>query len=81
MSEKFDIDEEIEKLSRKTNINMRRTEYAFDNQLRKLEKDIDHIVKDKISNFDENKELSTKYLNIDYSSDSIDKYKKRLKKI
>ena len=81
MSKEFDIDEEIEKLSRKTNINMRRTEYAFDNQLRKLEKDIDLIVKDKISNFDENKELSTKYLNIDYSSDSIDKYKKRLKKI
>ncbi|WP_297825094.1 hypothetical protein [uncultured Methanobrevibacter sp.] len=81
MSKEFDVDEEIEKLSRKTNINMRRTEYAFDNQLKKLEKDIDHIVKDKISNFDENKELSTKYLNIDYSSDSIDKYKKRLKKI
>ena len=81
MSKEFDVDEEIEKLSRKTNINMRRTEYAFDNQLRKLEKDIDHIVKDKISNFDEIKELSTKYLNIDYSSDSIDKYKKRLKKI
>lgn len=81
MSKKFDIDEEIEKLSRKTNVNMKRTEYAFDNQLRKLEKDIDHIVKDKISNFDENKELSTKYLNIDYSSDSIDRYKKRLKKI
>ena len=81
MSKEFDVDEEIEKLSRKTNINMRRTEYAFDNQLRKLEKDIDHIVKDKINNFDENKELSTKYLNIDYSSDSIDKYKKRLKKI
>ncbi len=81
MSKEFDVDEEIEKLSRKTNINMRRTEYAFDNQLRKLEKDIDHIVKDKISNFDENKELSTKYLNIDYSSDSIDRYKKRLKKI
>ena len=81
MSKEFDVDEEIEKLSRKTNINMRRTEYAFDNQLKKLEKDIDHIVKDKISNFDENKELSTKYLNIDYSSDSIDTYKKRLKKI
>ena len=81
MSKKFDIDEEIEKLSRKTNVNMKRTEYAFDNQIRKLEKDIDHIVKDKISNFDENKELSTKYLNIDYSSDSIDRYKKRLKKI
>ena len=81
MSKEFDVDEEIEKLSRKTNINMRRTEYAFDNQLRKLEKDIDHIVKDKISNFDENKELSTKYLNIDYSSDSIGRYKKRLKKI
>ncbi len=81
MSKKFDIDEEIEKLSRKTNVNMKRTEYAFDNQIRKLETDIEHIVKDKISNFDENKELSSKYLNIDYSSDSIDRYKKRLKKI
>ena len=64
MSKEFDVDEEIEKLSRKTNINMRRTEYAFDNQSRKLEKDIHAIANDKTRKFDENKELSTKYSNI-----------------
>ena len=80
-SEEFDIDKEIEKLSRKSNINMRRAEYAFDNQIKKLDKDIDAIVKNKIKDFDNNKKLSEEYLSIDYSSDSIDRYKKRLNKI
>ena len=79
--EEFDLDEEIEKLSRKSNINMRRTEYAFENQIRKLDKDIDKVVKDKIKNFDNNKKLTSEYLNMDYSSDSMDRYKKRLEKI
>ena len=36
MSEKeFDIDEELKKISRKSNINMRKSEYAFENQIRK----------------------------------------------
>ena len=36
--EEFDFDEEVKRLSRKTNINMRKSEYSFENQIRKLDK-------------------------------------------
>ncbi len=79
--DEFDIDEEIKKISRKSDINIRKSEYAFENQIRKLDEDIDKIVDDKIKSFDVNKELTSDYLNIDYSSSTVDRYKKRLKKI
>jgi hypothetical protein len=79
--DKFDLDEEVKKLSRKTDIDVKRTEYAFENQIRKLDKDIDNIVKEKIRDFDDNKKLTSEYLNIDYSSDTVDGYRKRLKNI
>ena len=45
MSKKdIDFDEEIKKLSRKTNIDIRRSEYAFENQIRKLDNDIKDIL-------------------------------------
>ena len=82
MSKKeMDFDKELERLSRKTNINLRKTEYSFDNQLKKLDKDIDKIVKDKIKEFDENKKLTSDYLNINYKQDTIDRYREKLKKI
>ncbi|MGX8694236.1 MAG: hypothetical protein ACSW71_04940 [Methanobrevibacter sp.] len=82
MSEKeFDLDEEIEKLSRKSNINMRKSEYAFENQIRKLDKDIDNLVKRKIKDFESNKKLKEDYLTIDYSESSIERYREKLKKI
>ncbi|WP_405304228.1 hypothetical protein [Methanobrevibacter sp.] len=82
MSEKeFDIDEEIKKLSRKSTINMRKSEYAFENQIRKLDKDIDDLVKRKIKNFESNKRLMEDYLTIDYSESSIERYREKLKKI
>lgn len=79
--EEFDIDEEIKKISRKTNINMRKSEYAFENQIKKLDRTIDDIVKDKVRLFDENKQLASDYLTTDYSSSTVDRYRKRLKKI
>lgn len=79
--EEFDLDAEVKKLSRKTDIDVKRTEYAFENQMRKLDKDIDNIVKEKIRDFDNNKQLTSDYLSIDYSSTSVDRYRKRLKKI
>ena len=82
MSEKeFDLDEEIEKLSRKSNINMRKSEYAFENQIRKLVKEIDNLVKRKIKDFESNKKLKEDYLTIDYSESSIERYREKLKKI
>ena len=82
MSKKeFDLDKEIEKIARKSNINMRKSEYSFENQIRRLDKDIDKIMDEKIKIFDENKELTSDYLNIEYKQDTIDRYREKLKKI
>ncbi|MDO5811360.1 MAG: hypothetical protein Q4Q37_09705 [Methanobrevibacter sp.] len=82
MSKKeVDIDKEIEKLARKSNINIRKSEFAFENQLKKLDKDIDNAMNNKFKEFDENKQLSSDYLFIDYRNDTIDRYREKLKKI
>ncbi|WP_407416011.1 hypothetical protein [Methanobrevibacter sp.] len=79
--ENFDLDEEIEKLARKSNINMRKSEYSFENQIKRLDKDIDKIIDEKIKVFDENKELTSDYLGIEYKQDTIGRYREKLKKI
>lgn len=82
MSEKeFDIDKEIEKISRKTNLDMRKSEYSFENRLKRLDKDIDEVVDIKIKAFDDSKKLTSDYLNIDYKQDTIDRYKEKLNKL
>ena len=79
--EMVDIDKEVERLARKTNINVRKSEYSFENQLKRLDKDIDKLMDEKIKNFDENKELTSDYLTTDYKQDTIDMYREKLKKI
>lgn len=82
MSKKdFDLDEEVERLSRRTNINIRKSEYSFDNQLRKLDNDIDMAADKNVKEFDEKKSLTLKYLSTDYTDDTINRYKEKLKKI
>ena len=82
MSKKeIDFDKELEKVARKSNINMRNTEYAFENQIKKLDSDIDRIAKQKKKDIDENKEWASQYLSIDYKQDTIDRYREKLKKI
>ena len=83
MSEKeeFDVDKEIERLARKSNIDIRGSEYSFENRIRKLDKEIDKMLDMKIKDFDENKKLKSDYLNIDYKQDTIDRYREKLKKI
>ena len=80
-NEVFDVDKEIKKLSRKTEINILRTENAFENRLKQLEKDIDKTIKSKEKIFDESKGLSSKHITNDYSPDSLDRYRKKLDKI
>ncbi|MBQ2635651.1 MAG: hypothetical protein IJG09_02970 [Methanobrevibacter sp.] len=79
--EEFDLDKEIEKIARKSNINMRKSEYSFENQIKRLDKDIDKIMDEKMKVFDENKQLTSDYLSIEYKQDTIDRYREKLKKI
>lgn len=79
--EDIDIDEEMKKISRKTDLDIQKLEYAFKNRLERLDNDIDKTVKDQIKEFDENKEMTSEYLSINYSSSTIDQYREKLKKI
>lgn len=79
--EEFDIDKEIEKLSRKSHIDMRKSENSFENMLKKLDKDIDEVMDRKIKTFDDSKKLTSEYLNIDYTEYTIDRYREKLKNI
>jgi len=82
MSKKeLDLDKEVEKLARKSNLNMRKSEYAFEKQLKKLDADIDSLVNDRIKDFDIDKKLTEQYLTIDYSNSTVDRYREKLKKI
>ncbi|WP_432644421.1 hypothetical protein [Methanobrevibacter sp.] len=80
-NEEFDIDKEIEKISRKTNRLMKKSEYSFENQIRKLDKEIDEIMDDKLKEFDDNKKITLDYLSIDYNDSTISRYREKLKKI
>lgn len=77
----IDIDKEIEKLARKSNVNIKKTEYSFEKRIKSLDEEIDKIMNDKIMEFDKNKELTSDYLTTNYKSDTIDGYRKKLKKI
>lgn len=79
--EKIDIDEEVQRIARKTNVNIKKSEYSFAKQIERLDKDIDKVLNEKIKEFDENKQLTQDYLSIEYKHDTIDRYREKLKKI
>jgi hypothetical protein len=79
--EDIDYDKEIERLSRKTNVNIKKSEVSFDNQLKKMDKEIDKVMDKCIKDFDENKELASKYHDIEFKNDTINRYREKLKKI
>ena len=82
MSKKeVDFDKELEKLARQSNINIRKTEFAYENQIRKLDAEIDNMANKKIKEFEKNKELTQDYLSIEYHDASISRYREKLKKI
>lgn len=79
--DEIDMDEEIKRLSRRTDINMRKLENSFDNRIKKLDKEIDKALNQKIKEFDENKQLTEDYLKIEYKNDTINRYREKLRKM
>ena len=77
----LDIDEEIERIARKSNFNMRKTEYSFEKQIKKLDNEIDRVLDEKIKEFDDNKLETKEYLEIEFNHDTVDRYREKLKKI
>ena len=80
-NEEIDIDEEIKRISRKTNVDLLKSERTFDNRIKNLEKEIEKASRTQIEDFDKSKELVGKYLSTDFSSSTIDNYRRKLKKI
>ena len=79
--DELDMDEEIKRLSRRTDINMRKLENSFENRIKKLDKEIDKALNQKIKEFDENKQLTEDYLKIEYKNDTINRYREKLRKM
>lgn len=80
-NEEIDIDEEIKRISRKTNVDILKSRRTFDNRIKNLEKEIEKASQTQIKDFDKSKELVGKYLSTDYSSSTFDNYRRKLKKI
>ena len=80
-NEEIDIDEEIKRISRKTNADVFKSERTFDNRIKNLEREIEKASQTQLNDFDKNKELVGNYLSTDYSSSTIDNYRRKLKKI
>ena len=74
-NEEIDIDEEIKRISRKTNVDILKSGRTFDNRIKNLEKEIEKASQTQIKDF------VGKYLSTDYSSSTIDNYRRKLKKI
>ena len=79
--DEFDLDAEVERLARKSNIKMKKTEFSYASQLKKLDKEIDKAINDKIKLFDENKQSTKDYKDIEFKHDTINRYREKLKKM
>ena len=80
-NKEVDIEEEVKRLSRKTNYNMKKSEYSFEKRIDRLDSEIDKVLNDKIKQFDDDKKLTQKYMSLEYKQDTIERYREKLKKI
>ena len=82
MAEKeLDIEKESKRVARKSNLNMRKSEYSFEKRLLRLDKEIDDAINDKIKLFDENQNMVEEYSDIEFKHDTINRYREKLRKI
>lgn len=79
--EEFDVDEELKKISRKTNVAAIKSQRSFENQIKKLDVEIDNVINNKLRQFDVDLKLRSDYLSIDYSDLTVKKIREKLKRI
>lgn len=79
--EEYNLEEEVERLSRQSKINMNKSEYSFNKRLKRLDEDIEKIMDDKVKLFDENKRWTEDYLTMENDTSTIDRYREKLRKI
>lgn len=79
--EEFDVDEELKKISHKTNVTAIKSQRSFENQIKKLDVEIDNVINNKLRQFDVDLKLRSDYLSIDYSDPTVKKIREKLKRI
>ena len=79
--EEFDVDEELKKISRKTNVAAIKSQRFLENQIKKLDGEIENVINNKLRQFDVDLKLRSDYLSIDYSDPTVKKIREKLKRI
>ena len=78
----IDFEKEAKKVSRKYNIKIMRSEYAFDKKIKKLDKEIDNLIREKISEFNNAKNSVKEFTDKEKQHiPTIEEYKKILDEI
>ena len=77
----FDVDKEIERLSKSTRIKIMKSENSFESRLNQLDKDIESAISAKEKLFDETKELTSKHVMTNYTDNALERYRNQLRKI
>ena len=77
----IDFDEELDRIARKSNVKLRKTQYLYDRQFKKLDQEIDNVLDKKIKAFLDVVELRKEYVDIDIDTSFVDRYREKLKKI
>ena len=78
---KFDVDEEMRRLSRSTNVKIMKSENSFESRLNQLDKDIENAISSKEKLFDESKDLTSKHIMTNYTDNALERYRNQLRKI
>ena len=78
---KIDFEEEVKILGRKSNVNLLKTEYKFSSQLKKLDLEIDDVVKSRFKDFDDRRKIIDEYSDREVDISMINSYREKLKRI
>ena len=77
----IDFDEELQKIARKANVQIKKSEYLYDRQFKKLDLEIDTVLNDKVKELIDVNEMRREYTNIDFDNSLVEMYRKKLKRI
>ena len=74
----IDFEKEVDRVSRKYNIDIMRLEYYLYRKVRNMDKEINKITKQKIKEFDNAKKSTKEFVDEEESVPTIEEYKKIL---
>ena len=75
------FDEEVQRIAHKTNYKITRTDYAFDKQIEKLDTEIDLVLDKKYKELRDIESETAEFKNIKFEHDTVDHYRRKLRKI